>query len=165
MTITACGSAMQEMPLNPSAMAALTERADRLKDARTIEAFAKEYQAAIDESLKTLEPDMELAVGGSTTVVIKELKPDRVMLTVADETRGFQLTKLPLGLAASIAERILPRDAPLTMVMKGAYFAAREKGQSNKQFRTFVIDWWKQAGEMDPQLQPVIRELATQYPE
>lgn len=156
---------MMDVPLDPNAMAALTERADRLKGARTIEAFAKEYQAAIDESLKSLEPEMELSVGGSTTVVIKELKSDRIMLTVAEETRGFQLTKLPLGLAASLAERNLPRDAPLTMVMKGAYYAAREKGQSNKQFRPLVIDWWRQAGEMDQQLQPVIRELATQYPE
>lgn len=156
---------MMAVPLEPNAMAELTARADRLKDARTIEAFAKEYQAAIDESLKTLEPETELSVGGSTNVVIKELKPDRVMLTIVGETRGFQFTKLPLGLAASIAERILPRDVPLTMVMKGAYFAAREKDQANKQFRAIVVDLWKQAGEMDPRLQPTIRELATQYPE
>ncbi|HUG69128.1 MAG TPA: hypothetical protein VMM76_15365 [Pirellulaceae bacterium] len=156
---------MMAVPLEPNAMAELTARADRLKDARTIEAFAKEYQAAIDESLKTLEPETELSVGGSTNVVIKELKPDRVMLTIVGETRGFQFTKLPLGLAASIADRILPRDVPLTMVMKGAYFAAREKDQANKQFRTIVVDLWKQAGEMDPQLQPTISELATQYPE
>lgn len=156
---------MMAVPLKPNAITELTARADRLKDARTIEAFAKEYQAAIDESLKTLEPETELSVGGSTTVVIKELKPDRVMLTIVGETRGFQFTKLPLGLAASIAERILPRDTPLSMVMKGAYFAAREKDQANKQFRAIVVDLWKQAGEMDPQLQPTIRELATQYPE
>jgi hypothetical protein len=87
------------------------------------------------------------------------------MLSVADETRGFPFSKLPLGLAASIAERILPRDAPLTMVMKGAYYAAREKDESNKQFRPIVLDWWKQAGEMDQQLQPVIQELVKQYPE
>ncbi|HRX80081.1 MAG TPA: hypothetical protein P5307_13510 [Pirellulaceae bacterium] len=154
-----------DAPLDPNAMAALTARADRLKDARTIEAFAKEYQAAIDESLKTIEANTELNVGNSTTIVIRELKPDRVMLTVADETRGFQFTKLPLGLAASLAERILPREAPLTMVMKGAYYAAREKGQANKQFRPLVFTWWKEAGEMDQQLQPVLRELAAQYPE
>ncbi len=153
------------VPLAPNAMAELTARADRLKDARTIDAFAKEYQAAIDESLKTLEAEMELTVGGSTSVTIKEVKADRVMLTVAEETRGFLFSKLPLGLASSIAERILPRDAPLTMVMKGAYYAAREKDQSSKQFRPFVLDWWKQAGEMDQQLQPVILELVKQYPE
>ncbi|MBI2477391.1 MAG: hypothetical protein HYV60_01680 [Planctomycetia bacterium] len=154
-----------DVALDANAVAALTARADRLKDARTIEAFANEYQAAIDESLKTLEPGMELSVGGSTSVVIKELKPDRVMLTVVDETRGFQFSKLPLGLASSIAERILPRDVPLTMVMKGAYFAARDKDQTNQQFREIVLDLWKQAGEMDPQLQTSIRELAKQYPE
>ncbi|MDA1053317.1 MAG: hypothetical protein O3C40_22940 [Planctomycetota bacterium] len=153
------------IPLEPNAMAELTARADRLKDARTIDEFAKEFQAAIDESLKSLEAEMELTVGGSTTVVIKELKADRVMLTVADETRGFQFTKLPLGLAASIAERILPRDVPLTMVMKGAYYAAREQDETTKQFRPIVLDWWKQAGEMDQQLQPVIQELVKQYPE
>lgn len=153
------------VPLAPNAMAELTARADRLKDARTIDAFAKEFQAAIDESLKALEPEMELTVGGSTAVTIKELKSDRVMLTITDETRGFLFSKLPLGLASSIAERILPRDAPLTMVMKGAYYAAREKDQSSKQFRPIVLDWWKQAGEMDQQLQPVILELVKQYPE
>ena len=153
------------VPFEPNAMAELTARADRLKDARSIDEFAKEFQAAIDESLKTLEPAMELAVGGSTTVTIKELKPDRVMLTVVDETRGFQFTKLPLGLAASIAERILPRDAPLSMVMKGAYYAAREKDQSDKQFRPIVLDWWKQAGDIDQQLRPAIEALVKQYPE
>jgi hypothetical protein len=153
------------VPQDPNALAALAALADRLKDARTIEAFAKEYQAAIDESLKTLEPETELSIGGSTSVVVKELKSGRVMLTVADETRGFQFSKLPLGLASSIAERVLPRDVPLTMVMKGAYFAAREKGQTPKQFRPLVLSWWKQAGEMDPQLQATIGELAKQYPE
>lgn len=153
------------VPQDANALAALAALADRLKDARTIEAFAKEYQAAIDESLKTLEPETELSVGGSTSVVVKELKSDRVMITVADETRGFQFSKLPLGLASSIAERVLPRDVPLTMVMKGAYFAAREKGQAAKQFRPLVLSWWKQAGELDPQLQATIGELAKQYPE
>ncbi|MBC8350793.1 MAG: hypothetical protein H8E66_02325 [Planctomycetes bacterium] len=156
---------MMVKPLEPNAMAELTARADRLKDATTIEDFAKEFQAAIDESLKTLEADLELSVGGSTIVKIKELKSDRVMLTIAEETRGYQLTKLPLGLAASIAERILPRDTPLTMVMKGAYFAARDKDQPNKQFRPIVFEWWKQAAQMDQQMQPVISELAKQYPE
>ncbi len=153
------------VPQDPNALAALGARADRLKDARTIEAFAKEYQSAIDESLKTLEPETELSVGGSTNVVVKELKSGRIMLSVADETRGFQIAKLPLGLASSIAERILPPDAALTLVMKGAYFATREKDQASKQFRPVVLDWWKQAGEMDPQLQATISELAKQYPE
>ncbi|MEO8495469.1 MAG: hypothetical protein ABI614_10385 [Planctomycetota bacterium] len=153
------------VPLEPNAMAELTARGDRLKGARTIEDFAKEFQAAIDESVKTLAPEMELTIGGSTIVTVKELKSDRVMLSVAGESRGFPFTKLPLGLAASIAERILPRDAALTMVMKGAYYAAREKDQSSKQFRAIVLAWWKQAGEMDQQLQPVIQELVKQYPE
>lgn len=156
-------SDMMDVPLDPGAMQALAARADRLKDATTIEAFAKEYQSIIDESIKTLEPGMELSVGGSTVVTIKELKPDRIMLTVADETRGFPFSKLPLGLAASLAERIVPRDVPLSMVMKGAYFAQRDKGQSTKQFQAIVFDWWKQAGEMDTQLQPKIRELGKQY--
>ena len=153
------------VPLEPGAMTELAARADRLKDATTIEDFAKEYQAVIDESLKTIEADLELTVGASTTVTISEVKSDRIMLTVADEPRGFQLSKLPLGLAASIAERILPRDEPLSMVMKGAYFAARDKNQPTKQFRPSVLAWWRQAGEMDPLLQPVIRGLAQQYPE
>ncbi|MCB9941126.1 MAG: hypothetical protein H6823_23080 [Planctomycetaceae bacterium] len=77
MTTTACDKMPWDAPLDPNAMAALTARADRLKDARTIEAFAKEYQAAIDESLKTIEANTELNVGNSTTIVIREPKPDR----------------------------------------------------------------------------------------
>ena len=98
-------------------------------------------------------------------VSVKEVKSDRIMLSVVGDTRGFRIEKLPLGLAASIAERILPRDAPLTMVMKGAFFAVREKEATEKQFRDQGCGWWKEAGEADPNLQEVIRELAKQYPQ
>jgi hypothetical protein len=68
-------------------------------------------------------------------------------------------------LAAALAERTLPPDAPLTMVMKGAFYAAREKDSKSKQFRALVLNWWKQAGELDKSLQPAVQELVKQYPE
>jgi len=151
--------------LDQKTMEQVAAQSDRLNGSTKLEDYASEYQAAIDESLKTLKAGTEILVGASTTITVQELKKDRVIVEVADVRRGFQYTKLPLGLAAAIAERTLPKDVPLTMVMKGAYYAAREKDSKNKQFRGTVLAWWKEAGETDPQLQPLIQELVKQYPE
>jgi len=150
-------------PLDVNTMEQLTSFVDRLKDASTIDEFAKEYQVAIDEGIKKLEPEMELEVGGSTIVKIQEVQPERILVEFAGLKRGFRRADLPRGFASAIAEQSIPRDIPLAMVMKGAYFAKRDGPK--KQFREQVMKWWQQAGQDNPDLQPVIKELAKQYPE
>ncbi|MBP89086.1 MAG: hypothetical protein CMJ64_20615 [Planctomycetaceae bacterium] len=154
---------LAKVPLDPNAMDQLTGFMERLKDARTVEEFAKEYQSAIDDGLKKLEPEMELEVGGSTIVTIEEVQSDRIMIQIAGLKRGLRRDDLPLGFAAAIAAQTIPRDVPLAMVMKGAYYAARDG--EKKQFRPQVLAWWNAAGEANQDLQPVILELAKQYPE
>ena len=144
-------------------MEQLTGFVDRLKDERTIDEFAKEYQAAIDEGIKKLEPDMELEVGSSTIVKIQDVQPERILVEFAGLKRGYRRDDLPRGFASALADQTIPRDVPLAMVMKGAYFAKRDGPK--KQFREQVLKWWQAAGEADPDLQPVIQELAKQYPE
>lgn len=153
------------VPLDANAMQQLADRADKLKASQKLEDFAAEYQAAVTAALQSLEAGTELEVGGSTVVTVKELKDGRLIIETADLTRGFPIDKLPLGLAAALAERTLPPDAPLTMVMKGAFYAAREKDSKTKQFRTLVLQWWQEAGALDKSLQPAIGELVKQYPE
>lgn len=169
--ITAIGddyTLRQERPtdaVDPAAMEKLAARMDRLKDSTRLEDYAREYQSAIDEAWERLEPGMELLIGVSTTVTVQELKPDRVIVGVADLKRGFGRASLPLGLASALAEQTLPKDAPLTSVMKGAYFAWRERDATTKQFRDSVLAWWQAAAAAAPELRPIVSELAEQYPD
>lgn len=149
----------------PDAMVKLTERVERLKNSTRLEDFADEFKTAVEQSLENIQAGTEIAVGASTAVTVKEMKTDRIMVEFAGVTRGYRFENLPLGLASAIAEQTLPKDVPLTMIMKGAYFAAREKDSANKQFRETVLVWWQEAGEMDQDLQPIIEALVKQYPE
>ena len=156
---------LANVPLNPDAMDELSGFMERLKDARTLKEFAAEYQSAIDEGIEKLEPEMELEIGRSTIVTIDEVLRDRIVVRVADLKRGFQRSDLPLGFAVAVADQTIPRDVPLAMVMKGAYYAERDRRHPQKQFREQVLAWWQAAGEANQDLQPVVAELAKQYPE
>jgi hypothetical protein len=154
---------LAKVPLDPDAMDQLSGFMERLKNARALEEFANEYQSAIDEGIEKLEPEMELEVGGSTIVTIEEVQTERILVNFAELKRGLRRDDLPLGFADALAAQTIPRDVPLAMVMKGAYYAARDRGKN--QFRPQVLAWWKAAGESNPELQPVIQELVKQYPE
>lgn len=156
---------LAEAGLDSGGMDELASLVDRLKDARTIEEFAEEYQAAIDTGIEKLKPGMELEVGNSTIITVEEVQSERILVQVAGRKKLLPRDRLPLGFASALAEQTIPRDIPIALVMKGAYFAASERDAGKTQFREQVLGWWEQAVKLNEDLQPAVAELVKQYPE
>jgi hypothetical protein len=103
------------------------EAVARLKEAG---GYARQFREAVQAAVGGMQAGESFQVGSSTQVSFVEALPDKVVFRIAGMNRTYALEDLPPGLAVVVADFKLPSDNPQSKVVKGAYLALHERGDS-----------------------------------
>jgi hypothetical protein len=99
----------------------------RLKEAG---GYARQFREAVEAAIGGMQAGETFKVGSSTQVSFVEALPGKVIFRISGMNRTYAFEDLPPGLAVVVADFKLPEANPQSKVVKGAYLALHERGDS-----------------------------------
>lgn len=122
--------------------------------------YVEAFHRAIPQALEKLQPGDSFPVGNAIVALV-EKKPESVVIHVAGRNREYALNDLSLGLGIALADQALDQDAPISMVVKGAFQAVHPK--ATDEHIQEVRDWWRNAADMGERLGDLILVVDDDY--
>jgi outer membrane biosynthesis protein TonB len=112
----------------------------RLKE---VASYVKQFRNAVNEAVKTLQPQQEIKVGASTMVIVVAVSAEKLTIRRAGGNITYPITELPAGLAMALADSWLNANDPVNRVIRGSYFAVADGDQDSH--REKAKKYWEEA--------------------
>jgi hypothetical protein len=112
----------------------------RLKE---VASYVKQFRNAVNEAVKTLQPQQEIKVGASTMVIVVAVSAEKLTIRRAGGNITYPITELPAGLAMALADSWLNANDPVNRVIRGSYFAVADGDEDSH--REKAKKYWEEA--------------------
>jgi hypothetical protein len=124
-------------------LARLPEHRSKLARLKEVAGYVKQFHDRLVQAARGMEAAESFKVGSSTYVAMIEADEKQVSLKVAGQSRTYQYSDLPVGLAAALADQKLVGTDPVSRVVKGAYVACHRGATPDN--RKQAESWWDEA--------------------
>jgi hypothetical protein len=138
------------------AMAAHPDHTAQVERLALLADYVTQFWDAVEAGRENLPAGSELTVK-STTAVVVESSPERLVVRVAGMNQRYAPREIPGGLAVLLAEKALDLGDPVSLLVMGSIYAVDRNTDKQAEAR----DYWQKAelgGEMIDDLMAVLED-------
>lgn len=140
-------------------IAVLDEHKAMVSRLRKVAGLVQEFWAAVDKARTELTGLDEIVLPTGNIIVVVESSPELLIVKINGQSRRFARRQESTKFATVIADRVLPREDPHSLIVKGAAFVVEE----NEEWRGDGVQMWKDATGFNDEGTELLKFLDDDY--